>query len=245
MKWTLKDKLRIVGITTSPRSEANTEALIERALEGAAEFSSALDYEIDDTLVSFAGKQILPCRNCDACVKKGSYCVLDDDWLDLIGHLIDPIPDGIVFGSPVYFFNQNSMARAFMERCTSLLKKIWHEDFPHPPPDFSTTAAGAVGVGSDRHGGVEQTISTIIHWLLTMGFNTVGGFYIGGAGWTKESAETDAISQDSLGLKSAELVGKKVAKSALLLKEGSSHLDLEGTEQLDFRALNHEFGSEV
>ena len=202
--------MRIIGISTSPRKDANTERFVNEALKGAVSAASRLEYSIEKEIISLAGKRIEPCRHCDECVRKGTYCVVSDDWASLIQKLIDPIPDGLIFGSPVYFFNQNSLGRAFMERCTSLLKKEWYPDFPFDPPDFSCVAAGAVAVGNSRNGGVEHTLSTIIHWLLTMGFVTVSSFYIGGAGWTKGNIAHNAICEDKTGLESAQQVGEKL-----------------------------------
>lgn len=218
------NKIRILGISTSPRKGANTETMVKEALTISEEFGSEVGFKVKTKMISLAGKKILPCYNCNQCVKQGSYCVLKDDWLELIEQLINPPPNGVIFGSPVYFFHQNSQARAFMERCTSLLKKLWHPEFPHEPPDFSKTVAGAISVGSDRHGGVEHVLSSIIHWFLTMGFVAVGGFYIGGAGWTHESTQRNGIENDQIGLDSAHLVGKKVAKTAILLKRGSEEI---------------------
>ena len=50
----------------------------------------------------------------------------------------------------------------------------------------------------------------------------MGGFYIGGAGWTNENDSKTAILNDDLSLESARLVGRKVAKTALLLKRGAA-----------------------
>jgi len=183
-----------------------------------------LGFSAETELVSLGGKRILPCLNCDQCIKQGSFCVLKDDWLELARPLFDPVPNGVVFGSPVYFFHQNSLGRAYMERFTSLLKKLWTPEFPHDPPDWSTTAAGALAVGYDRHGGVEMTLDSILHWFLVLGFVTVGGFYIGGAAWTHMDAGLQAVKKDRLGLAAARLVGRRVAKTALLLAAGGEAL---------------------
>jgi len=217
-----KDEIRIVGISTSPRKDANTQHMVEEALQAAEKFGADIGCLVKTELIFLAGKRILPCYDCKRCIEKKSYCVLKDDWLDLVKTIIEPVPDGLIFASPVYFFSLNSQARAFMERFTSLLKKIWLPSFPYEPPDFSRTAAGALAVGFDRNGGVEHTISSIIHWFLTMGFVAVGGFYIGGAGWTNENDSKTAILNDNLSLESARLVGMKVAKTALLLKRGAA-----------------------
>lgn len=221
----MNDQLRLVGISTSPRKNANTERMVSTALRAGEELAADFDFSVEIELISLAGKKILPCYNEDLCIKQKDYCKIDDDWLSLVNKLIDPPPNGLVFGSPVYFFNQNSLGRAFMERYTCLLKGIWESNFPYHPPDFSKTAAGAVAVGADRHGGIEHTMSTIIHWLLIMGFVTVGGFYIGGGGWTHENDAVNAIENDNLSLRSAKLVGEKVAKTAILLKRGSESFE--------------------
>jgi multimeric flavodoxin WrbA len=215
------DRIRIVGISTSPREKGNTERMLEEALTAAAELGERLGYGVETELIALAKKKLFPCCNCDLCIKQRRLCPIDDDFLGIVAKLIDPVPDGLLFGSPVYFFHVNSLGRAFMERFTGLLKKIWLPDFPYDPPDFSQTAAGAIAVGADRHGGIEHTLSEIIHWLLIMGFVTVGGFYIGGGGWTYEDDSRDAILKDKLGLESARLVGQKVAKTAILLKKGA------------------------
>lgn len=221
----MANQIRIVGISTSPRERANTERMVEEALAAAAELGEGLSYGVETELIALAKKKLFPCYNCDLCIEQRRHCPLEDDWLEVVAKLVDPVPDGLIFGSPVYFFHVNSLGRAFMERFTGLLKKIWLPDFPHDPPDFSRTAAGAIAVGADRHGGIEHTLSEIIHWFLIMGFVTVGGFYIGGGGWTYEDDSRDAILKDELGLESARLVGQKVAKTAILLKRGAESLD--------------------
>ena len=79
-------------------------------------------------------------------------CFKKDDWDELVAPLINPVPDGVLLGSPVYFFSVNSQLRAFFERCTSLLKGLWFDEYPVKAPDFSRTAAGAIAVGYHRHG---------------------------------------------------------------------------------------------
>lgn len=216
------DKLRYVGISSSPR-HANTEILVKRTLDAAKAETQERGYEAQTVLVSLGGKKIQPCINCDGCVRKLSYCILKDDWLEAVNNVIDPVPNGLVLGSPVYFFNVNSAMRAFMERWTSLVKGIWHPEFPHPVPDWSRTAAGAVTVGYDRNGGQEMALSTMLHFLLLNKFATVApgheGGYIGAAGWQMgiDGADKKAIKQDDEGLKQADILGRRIAHTAILL----------------------------
>jgi multimeric flavodoxin WrbA len=62
-------------------------------------------------------------------------CVLDDDWLEFVKPLVDPVPNGIILASPVYFSDVNAEMRAFMERFTSLMKPFWFNHLPFKTPD--------------------------------------------------------------------------------------------------------------
>jgi len=222
-------EVRIVGISSSPR-HANTELLVKEALAAAeAKYGAVTE------LVSFKGKRISGCLDCKACERRrtenpAEQCVLDDDWQELITPLIDPVPDGLIIGSPVYFANVNAQLRAFMERCTSLFKPFWHSEIPHTPPDWSRTAAGAVSIGFHRHGGQEVAVNTILQWLLICGFVVVGSCdtshgpvgYFGGEAWQDAAGESsrDSVLKDDWGLFSARIVGERVAETALLLANG-------------------------
>jgi multimeric flavodoxin WrbA len=205
--------MRVVGVSASPR-HGNTEILVKEALTAAQGVSPDITVE----LVTFSGKRIEPCTDCGVCVRKKSYCWKKDDWWELIRPLIDPVPAGVIIGTPVYYFSTPSLLRAYFERCTCLMKQLWHSDFPYAPPDWTRTAAGTVAVGFHRHGGVEHALSSVHHVLLTNGFVCVGGDYIGGAAWQLEEDSVDAVLKDEIGMAAAKLVGERVGSTALLLQ---------------------------
>jgi len=212
--------IRIVGLAASPR-KANTEILVKEALKTA----EALPFEVQTEFHSLAGKKIGPCIDCKGCVRKKSYCIIEDDWLEMVGPLIDPVPDGLIIGSPVYFFSAPSILRSFFERCTSLMKAKWEEGFPFPPPDWTKTAAGAIAIGYDRHGGQENTMTNILHWFLLTGFAAVGGDYIGGGAWQHFIDARDSVLQDEVGLEAARRVGRRVGLTAQMLNSGKRSLE--------------------
>lgn len=216
------DKLTFVGISSSPRN-ANTNILVKKTLDSMKEEAERNGYEAETKFISFKGKKILPCINCDACVRKKTHCILKDDWLDIAKQLIDPVPNGLVLGSPVYFYNVNSTMRAFMERCTSLVKGIWDPEFPYPVPNWDRTAAGAVTVGYDRNGGQGIALTTMLQFLILNGFVTVNaghtGGYIGVPGWQmgEEGTVRNAVLKDDNSLIWSERLGIKLAKTSILL----------------------------
>ena len=103
------EKLRLVGICSSPRKKANSQILLEASLEAARSMGSSLGYPAEVELVELAGRKVSPCLGCDQCAQQRSPCIIKDDWHALARPLFDPMPDGVIFSSPVYFFNQNSL----------------------------------------------------------------------------------------------------------------------------------------
>jgi multimeric flavodoxin WrbA len=222
-------QIRIVGISSSPR-HANTELLVREALAAAQ-----ARYDVACELVSFKGKKISGCVDCKSCERRREanlvdQCVLQDDWRELVRPLVDPVPNGLIIGAPVYFANVNAHLRAYMERCTSLLKPYWHPEIPHASVDWTHTAAGAVAVGFHRHGGQEMAVNTILQWMLICGFVVVGSSnaakgpvgYFGGEAWQDATGEAtkESVLKDEWGLLSARIVGERVAETAVLLARG-------------------------
>ena len=219
--------IRIVGISSSPR-HANTEILLKEALQAA----KAAYSEISIEFYSMKAKQIKHCYDCKACERRSEaslveQCVLKDDWAEVVRPLVDPVPNGVIMASPVYFTDVNAQMRAFMERCTSLVKPFWFPKLGFSAPDFSRTAAGAVSVGFHRHGGQETTILSMMRFCTVLGMTVVGSVdpnhgpigYYGGSAWEDVTGNPgrDAVEKDDWGLYSARVVGRKVARTAIML----------------------------
>ena len=214
-------KIRILGVSGSPR-HGNTEIMVNAALSAAK--TVAIDHvEVETQIISLAGKNIMGCTNCRACIKLG-HCILKDDWAETFKPLIDPIPDGVILGAPVYFFDINSQTRAFLERATSLLKANFFKEAKQVPPDWSHTVGASLAVGFDRNGGQEHTIAALNSWFICNDFPVVGAKhigYIGAPGWLMGDSDKNSVSNDlKVGIKSAEMIGKRVTQLAYLIRKG-------------------------
>jgi len=221
------DKVRVVGISSSPR-RGNTEHILREALNAAEQAYP----EIVTEFYTFKGKDIRYCCDCKACERRNEeaahlQCVLDDDWLEFVRPLVDPVPNGIILAAPVYFSDVNAEMRAFMERFTALMKPYWFPALPFASPDFSRTAGGALTVGFHRNGGQETAILSMLRFFLITGMLAVGSFcpeqgpigYYGGVGWEDATghASRRGVMEDKWGMYSARVVGRKVAYTALML----------------------------
>ncbi len=201
------------------------------ALEAAEE----APIEVSTTFLQFVGKRIEPCIDCQVCATQKRPCIKRDDWQEMIDQIINPTPDGLIIGTPVYFFSVNSQLRAFFERCTSLLKGRWFEEYPYAVPDFSRTAAAALAVGYHRHGGVEHALSNILQWFLIVGCVCTGSDYIGGGAWQQRNNALDAVENDEIGMLNARVTGRRVTYLAYLLSSGARSDAEVSQRMLDYR----------
>lgn len=227
---------RLVGVSSSPMKKRSTYTLLHHALEHAkaAVLELVPEAEVEVTEVCLAQKKILPCCDCHACTRKGTLCVLKDDWLECMDPILNPSPpDGLILAAPVYFHGTNSQIRAFMERWTSLFKPIWHKEIQRKPPDFTKTVAGAVSVGAHRNGGVEEAVNSMLSFLISVGFLTVGSFdlehgsigYTGGTGYTAVPGfEDKGIAADEWGMLSAAILGRRIGETAVRLRLGRTEV---------------------
>ena len=99
--------MKILGLSCSPRKQGSTVTLMNEALRGAQQAGAEIE------LYSVAGKNIQPCDGCGACNKTG-VCIIQDDMQELYGKLLSA--EGIIFGTPVYFYGMTGQAKAIIDR---------------------------------------------------------------------------------------------------------------------------------
>ncbi len=100
--------MKVLGIVCSPRRDGNTEILVQEALDAARENGAE-----ETELLRLAGKEIAPCDGCDVCLETGN-CVINDDMQQVYSKMLEA--DGIILGSPVYFWGVTAQAKALIDR---------------------------------------------------------------------------------------------------------------------------------
>jgi len=126
--------MKILGIVCSPRKEGNTEILVKEALDAAREAGCETE------LILLAGKKITPCNGCNTCLKDG-VCNVKDDMQAIYEQLEKA--DGIIFGSPVYFYNVTAQAKAVVDRTYPL---AFHRKLKNKVA-AAIVVAGNMGIG--------------------------------------------------------------------------------------------------
>jgi multimeric flavodoxin WrbA len=105
--------MKILGLSCSPRKQGNTVKLLEQALKGARQDGAETE------LYTVFGKNITPCDGCWGCQKTGR-CHIKDDMQELYDKML--AADGIIFGTPIFFYGMSAQAKTVMDRTMCLNK---------------------------------------------------------------------------------------------------------------------------
>ncbi|MCD6157253.1 MAG: flavodoxin family protein [Euryarchaeota archaeon] len=217
--------VKILGISASIRVEGNSEYLLKKALEAAKSVSPEL---VEVEMYKFSGKIISPCGHCLSCIDHRE-CILHDDFDEIFEKWLEA--DAIIYSVPVFHLGLPAHFKAFLDRLGQALFARYQDR-----PPRSMKVIGIIVQGTDLGGGEELATVQLITHALVMGGIPVSGdppeSYIGAIGWTKRSPLPDAIARmeeqgdfDAITtIKAAESVGKRVAYTALMIKNGGAVL---------------------
>jgi multimeric flavodoxin WrbA len=191
-----KKSVKILGVSCSPRKGKTTATSVKVALEAAKK----VDPRIEIEMIDLGGMNISGYRPGEA----------KDDFDSVLPKLHDPVPDGLIIGSPSYFRTMSALCKAFLERLMVLRKpKLLLADVP----------LGVLSVGAYRNGGQELVIEQIQTAMLCHEAMVVGGKPPAHQGATLWNAYNDDIMKDELGIESAKQLGVRVAEAALRLAQ--------------------------
>lgn len=178
--------MNIVGVVCSPRVGGNTEILVNEAL------NSAREEGCHTQLITLAGKQIQPCEHCGACYAAG-VCSIEDDMQAIYPQLLSA--DGIILGSPVYFWSVTGQAKLLMDRTYALR---------YPTYRLEGKVGGAIVVAGRR--GQVQTLTQINTFFLGQRMIPM---HLGVDG---RAATQGAVIEDRQAMTAAEQLGKNMVK---------------------------------
>ncbi len=100
--------MKILGIIGSRRKNGNTSCLVQEALKAAQNEGAKTE------LIFLGDYSIKDCMGCEGC-KDTLKCVINDDMQKIYPLLLEA--DGIILGSPTYFYNISADMKAFIDRC--------------------------------------------------------------------------------------------------------------------------------
>ena len=101
----------VLVISTSLRTNSNSEALADAYLRGAADAGHHTEK------VTLRGKGIQFCRGCLACQQLGR-CVIQDDAAEISRKMHDA--DVIAFATPIYYYEMSGQMKTLLDRVNCL-----------------------------------------------------------------------------------------------------------------------------
>jgi len=175
--------MKVLGISCSPRKGGNTEILMQEALAGAR------DSEAETELFSVVGKDIKPCDGCLSCEKTGE-CKIKDDMQPLYEKMLSA--DGIILGTPVYFYSMSGQAKVLLDRTYALLY-----------PRIRLANKVASGIAVTARAGAASALHTLYFYFLI--------HHMFSAEWVEGLArEKGEITKDERAMKAAYELGREV-----------------------------------
>ena len=137
--------MKLIAIVGSPRPTGNTSYLVDQALQEAA----AHGFETEMLILS--QYRVSPCLGHEDCASF-SACRQEDDTPWILDKFSSA--DGIILGSPVYYYNMTAQMKAFVDRNYFLYR--------HGIP-LRASCAGLIVVGGG--GGTEHTVRALTRFL--------------------------------------------------------------------------------
>ncbi|MFO8059119.1 MAG: flavodoxin family protein [Bacillota bacterium] len=161
--------MTILAIQSSPNEDGLTATLARTVLEGAQQEGART------RLVNLNSHDIQPCRACGTGwghhfagggELAADQCVLDDDFANLRDEIVRA--DGLVFSSPVYFWDLSESAKVLLDRLRRSHYPIRATSPLNEKPMVCIAAAGGSG-----NGAVEAAVILDAYFTRWMGMRRV------------------------------------------------------------------------
>lgn len=218
----MNKKIKLLGISGSPR-KGNSYYLLNRALENVED----LDFSIETTTYSLAGKKIQPCIGCFKCGENKGQCILKDDFEELRQLWINS--DVVIYSFPVYHLSIPGQLKCFIDRLGNAFYGYYEvSSIRH------MKVIGALCQGMHFFGGQELATSFILQHSVLVNSIPIAGdgwhSYIGAEGWTNNKTDRNALEQlcdledmdANITLTAAKSVIKRAVEMAAIIKAGAS-----------------------
>ncbi|MBN2230233.1 MAG: flavodoxin family protein [Candidatus Thorarchaeota archaeon] len=207
----------IVGISGSPKHEkSNTQFLLSKTLEAAAQTYSETDTEpIETLLINISDYDLRHCTGCDTCVRK-KPCPQSE--LDAMHTLEEKLreADAIIISAPSYFTSVPGVLKDFIDRSRAM-KMLNHQ--------LKDKVFGAITYAGLRYGGQEHVIDVLNRYALGQGMIVVGslGNPVRDGTFGSGSLQTDdgnwrSAANDELAIEGSVLLGQRVVNVARRIK---------------------------
>lgn len=105
---------KVIVLSTSLRSNSNSELLAKSFVEGARDAGNEVEY------ITLKNKDIRFCIGCLVCQKTG-HCVIKDDVADIMNSVLEA--DVVVWSTPIYYYEMSGQMKTLIDRLNPMYSK--------------------------------------------------------------------------------------------------------------------------
>ncbi len=181
---------RLLGIVGSPRKGGNTEIIMREILKAGEQEGAEIE------LIRLVDFTLKPCNGCQTCFET-KKCNIEDDAEEILEKMMEA--DGVIVGTPVYFFNVSAQTKMFIDR-------VGYLNIARKRKALRNKIGGAMAVAGRQ--GLTQASSEILLFLANARMIIVGPFVT-----VLASAKGD-VAKDKYGIGEARELGKSMVRVA-------------------------------
>jgi multimeric flavodoxin WrbA len=149
--------LKVLGISTSPRADGNSDRLLKEALRGAEDAGGRTEY------FALRGLAIAPCVECNSCYKTG-LCRVEDGFQTVFEKLLSA--DRLVFATPIFFMTVSAQAKLLIDRCQCLWARKYVLRAPLFPEGSRDRRGLVIAVGGSRSKKMFESVALVMkYWF--------------------------------------------------------------------------------
>jgi multimeric flavodoxin WrbA len=156
--------MKVLGISTSPRENSNSDLLLRKALAGASSAGAEAEY------VQLCKLNIKPCTACGACYGTGE-CIIDDDFNVVLSKMLNA--QRLIFATPIYFMTICAQAKLLIDRCQCLWASKYLLKKPISRTEPNTRQGMIIAVGGTKNKKMFDSIRLTMKYyfdVLEMGY---------------------------------------------------------------------------
>lgn len=197
MKKITDTSVKVLGISTSPRINGNSDLLLQQALAGATSAAAQVEY------MRLCDLNIAACTECNICYMTGK-CKIEDDYQMVLARMLEA--DRLIFATPIFFMTVCAQAKLLIDRCQCLWahKAVLKKPLPHAGKSDRLAMVIVIG-GSKSTKMFEYVRPTIKSYFDAIDMRYAAGLFV------NKVDEFGQIEKHPTAMKEAFRLGRKLA----------------------------------
>jgi multimeric flavodoxin WrbA len=204
--------MKVLGISTSPRMDSNSDMLLRQALAGAKAVGAEAEY------MRLCKLHIEPCSACGVCYATGD-CPIEDDFQVVLPKLLEA--DRLVFATPIFFASVCAQAKILIDRCQCLWARKYVLKRPVAQRQGPPRLAMVIAVGGTKGKKMFDSIRlTMKYYLDALDMGYFANLFVGGVD------EAGKIAGNTAAMEQALRLGRELAGAAAEIPKNPIEVEL-------------------